>query len=51
MTWSQWIKIALLSPLFGALLLLVASAEAEAQPESISVQNTIVTAPLTVVVP
>jgi hypothetical protein len=41
----------LLSPLIGALFLLFASSDAQAQPESINVQNTIVTAPLTVIVP
>jgi hypothetical protein len=51
MTWPQWIELALVSPVIGALFLLVASAEAEAQPESINVQNTVVMAPLTVVVP
>jgi hypothetical protein len=51
MTWPQWIELALVSPVIGSLFLLVASAEAEAQPESINVQNTVVMAPLTVVVP
>jgi hypothetical protein len=50
MTWPQWIELALVSPVIGSLFL-VASAEAEAQPESINVQNTVVMAPLTVVVP
>ncbi len=51
----QWLRAGLLSlsvvSVFSLFVVIFSSINVEAQPESINVQNTIVTAPLTVVVP
>ena len=53
LTSVQWIEASLSLSLVGifSFFIVISSLNTEAQPESINVQNTIVTAPLTVVVP
>jgi hypothetical protein len=53
LTGLQWIRVGLsLSPVIVfSFLVTLSSPEVEAQPESINVQNTVITAPLTVIVP
>ena len=53
LTGLQWIRVGLsLSPIVVfSFLVILSSPEVEAQPESINVQNTVITAPLTVIVP
>ena len=54
LTSLQWIRVGLslsLVGVFSFLIVFISLPNVEAQPESINVQNTIITAPLTVVVP
>src|ERR671915_1111447 len=54
LTGVKWMRLVLSLPLasvFSFLIVFISSPNVEGQPESINVQNTVVTAPLTVVVP
>src|SRR5919106_197959 len=54
LTGVKWMRLVLslsLASVFSFLIVFISSPNVEGQPESISVQNTVVTAPLTVVVP
>jgi hypothetical protein len=54
LTGVEWMRLVLslsLASVFSFLIVFISSPNVEGQPESINVQNTVVTAPLTVVVP
>jgi hypothetical protein len=54
LTGVEWMRLVLslsLASVFSFLVVVISSSNVEGQPESINVQNTVVTAPLTVVVP
>src|ERR687891_298130 len=54
LTGVKWMRLVLslsLASVFSFLIVFIFSPNVEGQPESINVQNTVVTAPLTVVVP